>query len=524
MKFLLLQNNVSVLLFGAFLLYGPLRMLSSVLKSFVSVVVSRPLAKTFVVASTKYIKQIIFTHPLLLKNISPSEISSAIIQAQDSFSGIIYILFFLLLPSIISMISVLVMIALRLGIKYLIILLAYLAVYFWITKRNSKKVISAQKGFNKLNLNLASKVAELFGARDFIFTNDAICFEEESLEEDLLVRAESEINLHQKLEWFGVQQFLVAGIAISLIIIFAYFDYQGVSLNAERLLIIILAQNKFISPISESTRLIRNLGKHFSLMGNFERLLKLSETQEAKILELPKRCSGEALEKNSSLIFSKIDSIQLKNIHLTCGSKKIFVNLNYNLKTSGLIVVTGKNGVGKTTFLKMLLGLDLPKEGLVVLANCQNEEIFLDKINWCSRNKLFSYVEQNPILMNESIEWNLFYGIETTFFDKQMIKSVSEFVGEKLWGKFNFWVGSCGKNLSKGDIEKIRIAQAILKDSEILFLDEPTNNLDQKSQALLLTLLLNISKKRTLIIATHNQLLIDKASHNIKLESISGIL
>lgn len=185
--------------------------------------------------------------------------------------------------------------------------------------------------------------------------------------------------------------------------------------------------------------------------------------------------------------------------------------------------MTGKNGIGKTTFLKMILGLDLPKDGQIILSNNQNEERFLDKINWCNRNKLFSYVEQNPVLMNESIEWNLFYGIDTTFFDKQIIKSISEFVGEKIWGKFNFWVGACGKNLSKGDIEKIRIAQAILKDSEIIFLDEPTNNLDQKSQALLLNLLLNISKTRTIIIATHNQLLIDKASHNIKLESISGI-
>lgn len=312
MKFLLLQNNLSILLLGVFLLYGPLRMLSYVLKSFVQVLVSRPLAKTFVVACTKYIKKIIFTHPSLLKNISPSEVSSAIIQAQDSFSGIIYILFFLLLPSIISMISVLVMITLRLGIKYLIILLCYLVVYFWITKKNSKKVVAAQKDFNKLNLSLSSKVAELFGARDFIFTNDSICFEEESLEEDLLFRGEAETNLHQKLEWFGVQQFLVAGIAISLIIILAYFDYQVTGLNAERLLIILLAQNKFISPISESTRLIRNLGKHFSLIGNFEKLLKLAQTQQEKILELPKTCSGESQNKLTSLNFTKINSIELK--------------------------------------------------------------------------------------------------------------------------------------------------------------------------------------------------------------------
>lgn len=195
---------------------------------------------------------------------------------------------------------------------------------------------------------------------------------------------------------------------------------------------------------------------------------------------------------------SKIDNI-FSNVSIFLGDKNILENFNLSIIKGDKIQINDDNGTGKTTLIKILLKNYRPNSG----------DIYINGINYDSINKnsildKISYVPQKQFVFNETALKNITLGMDN--YDKDLLeKLIKEFSLEKVInysdGSKIRNVGEAGEKLSGGEMQKILICRAILRDKEILIFDEATNNLDDKSIKYLKEYIMNSEK--TWIIIDH---------------------
>ena len=193
------------------------------------------------------------------------------------------------------------------------------------------------------------------------------------------------------------------------------------------------------------------------------------------------------------------------------GDKKILNNFSASFPVNSLNVLAAPSGSGKTTLLDILAGLSRPLKGSVMVDGIDLEDIDLQ---WW--RGILGYVPQELELLHQSIRINISVGINVL--NDLAINSalgrvgLSEFV-TSLDDGLDTVVGEKGKRLSGGQRQRIIIARALVHSPKILLLDEPTSSLDYESASHIIDLLKNLSSSLTIIVASHDKKLIDKADH-----------
>ena len=196
--------------------------------------------------------------------------------------------------------------------------------------------------------------------------------------------------------------------------------------------------------------------------------------------------------------------IRIEDLHFSYKSgKEVFQNINFEAKSGEIIALVGPSGGGKTTLLRLLLGMLSIKTGNIQLSNEENE------ITLCaspSTRRLFAYVPQDNTLFSGTIAENLRItnpeATDDMLTDALKTACAYDFVSA-LPNGLDSQVGESGNGLSKGQIQRISIARALLSDAPILLLDEATSALDIKTARTLLENIQNSRKGRTCILTTH---------------------
>ena len=182
---------------------------------------------------------------------------------------------------------------------------------------------------------------------------------------------------------------------------------------------------------------------------------------------------------------------------------KVFQNVEFQTDAGEIVAVVGPSGGGKTTLLRLLLGMMSAQSGSIQL---QGGQPALTLEVSASTRKLFAYVPQDNTLFSGTIAENLrLTNPEAT--DDMLIDALKtacayEFVS-KLPEGLHSKLGENGEGLSKGQIQRLSIARAILSDAPVLLLDEATSALDIKTARELLKNIQTSHKGRTCIITTH---------------------
>lgn len=186
------------------------------------------------------------------------------------------------------------------------------------------------------------------------------------------------------------------------------------------------------------------------------------------------------------------------------GDNNVIDNLSFEIFRGKKTVITGENGSGKSTFIKLLCGLLKNYSGSLKIGGTE-----LSKAAPESWRNQFAYASQEPYLFEGSVFENVHLGNLSASDDE--VKALMEDIGIVYLA--DRVVSMRGNDLSGGEKQKISIARAMLKDTPFLFLDEPSNNLDDETKEWLRSFILNTDK--TIVFISHDKALIDAADSRI---------
>jgi|SRR5690625_517238 len=213
------------------------------------------------------------------------------------------------------------------------------------------------------------------------------------------------------------------------------------------------------------------------------------------------------------------NQIECKHIYFRYNPsvpKYALYNLNITIPANKMTAVVGKSGAGKSTLIDLLMGLNQPEQGKVLI---DGETLVSENIR--SLRNAISYVPQDPFLFNTSIKENLQLVVEGAT-EQQMwealeFSSAAEFV-QNLPDGLDTVIGDRGIKLSGGERQRIVLARAILRNPSILVLDEATSALDTENEKKIQNAIENLKGRMTIIVIAHRLSTIRNADQVIVLD------
>ena len=171
-------------------------------------------------------------------------------------------------------------------------------------------------------------------------------------------------------------------------------------------------------------------------------------------------------------------------------------------KPGEIVALVGPSGEGKTTLIRLILGLVRPQEGRAVITAANGREMPLN----ADTRHLFAYVPQGNTILSGTLAENLRMVREDAT-DEQIIEALKtacawDFVSKMPEGIYSP-IGERGRGLSEGQAQRIAIARAILRDAPILLLDEATSALDVATERQVLRSIITNHPNKTCIVTTH---------------------
>lgn len=206
-------------------------------------------------------------------------------------------------------------------------------------------------------------------------------------------------------------------------------------------------------------------------------------------------------KKNKENIGNKticeIQTIEFKDVNFTYDKKLLFDNLSFKIVKGDKIVIMGENGTGKSTIIRLLLGLETLNIGNIKINGIDLYDIDLNRY----RKNIFC-LAQDSYIFNTTLLKNIdLHDGKPINFDKLLYNFKYDDLIEKYKDKN---VGINGELLSSGERQKLLFARALAYEKDLYIFDEATSNLDKVSQHILATLLKNELKNKTVIIIAHN--------------------
>lgn len=185
--------------------------------------------------------------------------------------------------------------------------------------------------------------------------------------------------------------------------------------------------------------------------------------------------------------------IQINNISKSYGNLHALSEINLTLDKGGVVGLLGVNGAGKSTLMKILSGILIPDKGYVTVYGYN----ILDKPS--DAKKLLGYLsEDNPLYDDMYVKEYLHY-VSSVYGNKGNISINDLLMQVGLETECRKKI----KTLSKGNRQRVGVAQALIHNPSFLILDEPTSGLDPNQRESLNKLFVSLSKEKVVLLSTH---------------------
>jgi ATP-binding cassette subfamily C protein CydD len=282
---------------------------------------------------------------------------------------------------------------------------------------------------------------------------------------------------------------------------FVHVGFKGVHISLAHALFILLLAPEFFMPL-------RQLGTFYharsEAIGAANEILKI----------MPDTTHENKVPNNQTEFHTKIISLSFNktSFHYT-HQKDILDNFNLTVHADECIAITGPSGSGKSTLLNLIAKFLIPTSGDIIVNHKNIADI--DNDTWRDHIAL---LHQHPRLFHGTIADNIRFAKPHATDDD--IKNAARLAGVLdfavlLPEGLHTLVGEQNLGLSGGQAQRVAIARIILKDAPLILLDEPTAHLDQNNTAIIVDLLNQWRGNKTVIIATHDEKMIQIANRTV---------
>ncbi len=241
-----------------------------------------------------------------------------------------------------------------------------------------------------------------------------------------------------------------------------------------------------------------------TLLINISNLTQNFKQNEAYYINLKKILKQYQTPISFKKNFKKIEKITLKFDYQIYENKYLKCK-NLNLEKGKIYTLQGANGQGKTTFLEIVSGIRLINNFKINNKKSHSKKVI----------PYVSYLTQVPAIFNDTINKNI--DIEGLSNDAEVNALIEEF-DIRSSRKISINQQDLNNILSGGEKQKISIIRSFIKDKEILIFDEPTSNLDSKSEILFLNYIKKL-KDKIVIIVSHSKKILDVSDHKIYIKN-----
>ncbi len=285
----------------------------------------------------------------------------------------------------------------------------------------------------------------------------------------------------------------LATISIALVAVFIGFRLYYGEIDFLLGFFVLLLAPEFYLPL-------RNMGTHYharmEAIGAAEQMVELLET--------PVTSQANQSSQTAMTTIPHPQALNIKFDHVSFSyaqDRHALDNISIEFKAGQRIALVGASGAGKTTMANLLLGFIQSTQGNITI-----NDVDLQNIGLATWRKYVAWLPQRPYLFHGSIGDNIRLGNQQASDDEihkaANLANCAEFIAT-LPDAYATNIGEHGEGLSGGQIQRIALARAFLKDAPLLILDEATANLDSKSEALIQQSIAVLSKGRTVITIAH---------------------
>ena len=303
--------------------------------------------------------------------------------------------------------------------------------------------------------------------------------------------------------------YLVQNVMIVAVVVVGVYMITAGNLTSGGLVALVILSRQVIAPMAQVVNLATRYHHAKEALKTLDEIMKLPVERPAGKTFLPrKRFTG---------------AIGVKNLTFSYPGQttKVLNNITLEIAAGEKVGIIGPVGSGKTTLGKLMLGIYEPISGMITMDGTD-----IRQIDPAEFRHFMGYVPQEIILFRGTVRDNITMGAHEVD-DQNVIQAaemagVAEFVKKHPSG-FDMVVEEFGRGLSGGQRQSVAIARALLLDPPVLVLDEPTSNMDNRSEIRLKGYLAKTVKEKTVVLITHRASLLDMVNRLIVIDNGSII-
>jgi len=412
------------------------------------------------------------------------------------------------LLSNVFMVAVYLAIMFTISLKLTVMVVVLSPVFYYSLRWLIEKIRKTSKYYVVAQNILSAKLADVFGCINLVKAYSNEQREKENFNYNSEALRKWEYSLDKKYNLINPLQEITILVVILLLISFVAF--------------VVTKEKKELAGFLVYFYILKKLANSFSVINNFRGNLAMVSGPAEEI-------AGVFSDKDKFFVYGGNqefnglhDSINFNRLNFSYIPEKVILkNLSFSVEKGRMLAIVGHTGAGKTTIINLLMRF----------YDCPPASIFIDgtdirRFSLTSLRAHIALVSQDMLLLNDTIKNNIIYGIGRDVSDEELADVsrkayLYDFI-KSLPEGFNTYIGDRGVKLSGGEKQRLSIARALLKGSEILILDEATSSLDTATERLIQAAINEAVKGRTTIVIAHRLSTIRHADKIVVIEN--GVL
>lgn len=390
-------------------------------------------------------------------------------------------------------------IALLVFLMMLFVIVVTNLLFGWIAKRLSKELLLTKANFRTALLDSLHGMKEIL-----LFTTMTTCLQQLFTNYQNIATCQRRLNYCRSSAVFLVT--LVSGMAIWLLLYFGISMVHHHLFSGAILCLLVLATLAAFEILTPLPSAFTNIG---SSMIAVNRLQEIAQTKPEIIYPKQNQIITQPLE------------IKFKDVAFSYDSfLNILTDFNLSIPYQAKLAISGPSGIGKSTILHLLARFFDPTLGSILIG-----DVNLKKLSEAEVRKTMTLIDQQDHIFNMSIRDNLLIANPQANDKKlwQVLTAVNlDQTVRKTTQQLATQMGEFGECFSLGQLRRISLARALLRNSPIVLLDEPTEGLDNKNAKLIWQLILDEFRQATVIVVTHrlNASILPDEAHLEQLSSL----